>query len=162
MEKKDLEMVREWRNHPNIRQYMYSRHEISPTEHRTWFERSSKDRMQHLLIVEEDGDPVGFVNLTEIGFGGVVNWGFYAAPGAPIGTGRKLGITALHHAFDQLGFRKLCGQVLEFNMRSIAFHKTLGFREEGVLRDQFFDGEKYHAVICFGLLADEWLREHGK
>jgi UDP-4-amino-4,6-dideoxy-N-acetyl-beta-L-altrosamine N-acetyltransferase len=51
---------------------------------------------------------------------------------------------------------KLCGQALAFNERSIRFHQNLGFRREGVLRQQHFDGEQYHDVVCFGLLASEW------
>jgi len=32
----------------------------------------------------------------------------------------------------------------------------LGFQREGVLRQQHFDGQQYHDVVCFGLLANEW------
>jgi RimJ/RimL family protein N-acetyltransferase len=45
---------------------------------------------------------------------------------------------------------------LAYNARSIQFHKTLGFQQEAILRDQHFDGERYHHVIGFGLLGHEW------
>ena len=78
------------------------------------------------------------------------------APDAPKGSGRQLGRAALNHAFRQLKFHKVCGQALAYNQRSIQFHQSLGFEQEGILRDQHFDGERYHHVICFGLLSHEW------
>jgi len=152
----DLELVLGWRNHPEVRRYMYTRQEIGLEQHRQWFERASQDPRRHLLVFETDGRASGFVNVGELGSGGIADWGFYVAPGAPAGTGRRLGRAALRHAFDQLGLHKVCGQVLAYNARSLRFHEALGFHREGVLRDQHYDEEHYHDVICFGLLQHEW------
>ena len=152
----DLERVLAWRNHPDVRRYMYTQHEISLDEHQRWFERNLADPSRHLLIFEENHRPLGFVNFNEAGNGGIADWGFYAAPDAPKGSGRQLGSTALNHAFSQLKLHKVCGQALAYNQRSIQFHQSLGFQQEGILRDQHFDGERYHHVICFGMLCHEW------
>ena len=152
----DLEQVLAWRNHPDVRRYMFSQHEITLTEHRLWFERTMQNSNKHLLIFEANHQPQGVVNFSEVGEGGVADWGFYVAPDAPKGSGRQLGSAALSHAFTQLNFHKVCGQALEYNERSIRFHQSLGFQLEGSLRDQHFDGERYHQVNCFGLLCNEW------
>lgn len=152
----DLQRVLAWRNHEEVRRYMYSQHEISLAEHVRWFERASRDASRHLLIFESNAVPLGFINLHQIAPGGVSDWGFYAAPGAPKGTGSQLGRAVLQHAFTQLGLHKICGQALAYNERSIKFHQKLGFQREGVLREQHFDGQSYHHVVCFGLLATEW------
>jgi UDP-4-amino-4,6-dideoxy-N-acetyl-beta-L-altrosamine N-acetyltransferase len=152
----DLECVLAWRNHPDVRRYMYTQHEITPDEHQRWFERTLPDPKKHLLIFEENHRPLGFVNFNEVENECIVDWGFYAAPDAPKGSGRQLGRAALSHAFTQLKFHKVCGQALAYNERSILFHQSLGFQQEGILRDQHFDGERYHHVICFGLLCHEW------
>lgn len=152
----DLMRVLAWRNHPDVRRYMYTQHEINPTEHQLWFESSLLDKKKHLLIFEINQNPVGFVNLNENGGNGMASWGFYLAPDAPQGSGLQLGRAALNHAFIQLNLKKLNGEALSYNHRSIQFHKRLGFREEGTLRDKHFDGEHYHHVICFGLLCQEW------
>ncbi len=157
----DLNVVLTWRNHPDIRRYMYTQHEISIEEHRAWFERASKDSHKHLLVFEIDEKPQGFVNITELSSSGVAEWGFYIAPDAVKGTGRQLGKAALEFAFNNLNLHKVCGQALAFNERSIQFHHSLGFQQEGTLRDQHYDGENYHAVICFGLLSNEWQPEDG-
>ncbi len=152
----DLERVLAWRNHPAVRLYMYTQHEINFDEHQRWFERRLKDPKSHLLIFEVDQQPFGFVNFTKTGNGSSADWGFYLAPDAPKGSGRQLGLVSLNLAFTKLNLHKVCGEVLAYNNRSILFHKALGFQQEGTLRDKHFDGECYHNVICFGLLSHEW------
>lgn len=152
----DLALVRQWRNHEDVRRYMYTQHEITLAEHQHWFERAAQDNRRHLLIFELESTPLGFINLHEISTGNVADWGFYISPDAAKGTGRQLGCTTLDYAFGALKLHKVCGQALAFNERSIRFHHALGFQQEGVLRDQHFDGNNYHAIMCFGLLAHEW------
>lgn len=152
----DLMSVHGWRNHPNVRRYMYTQHEIPFDEHSRWFECASQDPSRHLLIYESEATPMGFINIHQIAAGGIADWGFYAAPDAPKGTGKRLGQAALQYAFSVVGVHKLCAQVLRYNERSIRFHGNLGFQQEGILRQQHFDGHHYHDVVCFGLLANEW------
>lgn len=152
----DLELVLNWRNHLDIRRYMYTQHEISLAEHTSWFNKVSKDSSYNLLIFEVDSEPLGFVNIHQIAQGGIADWGFYTSPAAPKGTGSKLGEQALDYAFNTLKLHKICGQALDFNLASRKFHKRLGFKEEGILEQHHFDGLKYHDVICFGLLASEY------
>ena len=157
MVREDLTRVLAWRNHPEVRRYMYTRHEIGLDEHTRWFERASVDPARHLLIFERDGLPLGYVQFHRVAPGEIADWGFYVAPDAPGGTGRHLGECALDHAFGALKLHKVCGQALAFNERSIQFHLRQGFRQEGRLREQHFDGREYHDIVCFGLLAAEWL-----
>lgn len=152
----DLEQVLAWRNHPEIRRYMYTTHEIGQVEHRAWFERASTDPRKHLLIFEIDAKPLGFVNLVELNAHGIADWGFYVATDAPKGTGLKLGQAALKYAFETLRLHKVCGQALDFNERSIKFHERLAFQQEGMLRDQHFDGGRYRSIVAFGILSQEW------
>lgn len=155
MNANDLEMVLSWRNHADIRRYMYTSREIGWSEHQAWFEKASKDPLRHLLIYEENGAALGVVNLHEIAPGGIADWGFYTRPEAPKGTGSKLGAATLKYAFTDKGFHRLYGEVLSSNQSSISFHERLGFRLEGVLREHFYDGKEYLDIMCFGLLADD-------
>lgn len=149
-------MVLLWRNHPDICRYMYTQHEISLAEHTAWFERIRADENTHLLLFEIDNTPLGFVNIHQKEPGSIADWGFYLAPEAPKGTGSKLGMAILAFVFEELCLHKLCAQALGYNHKSIRFHRRLGFSLEGVLRHQHFDGQHYHDVYCFGILASEW------
>lgn len=152
----DLDLVLSWRNHPNIRQYMFTKNEITPEEHRQWFEKSLQDAGRYLLIFQIDECPLGFINFDKSKEGANAEWGFYVSPNAPKGTGQKLGLAALNFGFGELDFHKIYGKVVEFNKKSIQFHLNLNFKQEANLREHFFDGNHYHDVVCFGILRNEW------
>lgn len=152
----DLPMVLAWRNHPAVRSCMLTQHEISQDEHRNWYERVKGDQTRQQLIVIDSADPIGFVQFNPVCQGGIADWGFYARPDAPKGSGTKLGHAALGYAFKKLGLHKVCGQTIDSNVASIAFHQKLGFAEEGRLREQQRIANNYHTIFCFGLLAKEW------
>ncbi len=158
----DLEAVRKLRNHVEVRRFMFSSHEISQKEHAFWFEGSSADEKTTLLIFELDKMFCGFVQFKETIHKKVADWGFYLSPEAPKGTGQKLGMLALTYGFQTKKFRKICGQVLHTNRKSISFHQSLGFTQEGVMRDHYFDEKNYQDLVCFGLLRNEWhfFQEH--
>ena len=152
----DLSMVLSWRNHPDVRRYMLTQHEITLQEHCNWFDLVQHDKTRQQLIVLDDSAPLGFVQFSSVNHGGIAYWGFYARPDAPKGSGRKLGQAALKYAFNDLGLYKVCGQAIESNVASIEFHQKLGFTEEGRLREQQRIEGIYHTLFCFGLLAKDW------
>jgi len=158
MTEADLPIVWGWRNHDDIRKFMLTQDLIALDVHRNWFEKSSKDPTRHLLILDQDEQPSGFMNIKVDPSNNSADWGFYAAPGAPKGTGTLMGKAAITYAFQNLGVNKICGQVLDFNEPSLRFHEKLGFQKEGVLRDQARINNTYHALVCFGLLKREWLQ----
>lgn len=155
----DLSMLLGWRNHPDVRRFMFTQHEISLDEHRKWFEKASQEVNRRLLIVECEQQPIGYVQFSNVTEGGVSDWGFYARPGAAKGTGRKLGVLALNYAFKSLNLHKVCGQAIEGNKASIAFHLSMGFALEGELREQQRIEDTYYSVFFFGLLASAWQPE---
>ena len=156
MNEADLLVVLPWRNHPDVRRYMYTQHEITLAEHCSWFARATENPHKHLLIFEVDGSATGFVNLSCQPNERIADWGFYLAPGSAKGHGTALGKTALDYAFDRLQLHKVCGEAIDYNERSVRFHQRLGFQLEGTLRDQHFDGQNFHAVLRFGLIHTEW------
>lgn len=157
MSKNDLNYVLAWRNHPDIRRFMLSQHEISTAEHRTWFDRASRDDTCVLLVIEEDGQPRGCVIFSGVQKNATADWSFYSAPGNPAGSGRRICSTALDFAFRELELHKVAGQVLDFNRASICVHLRLGFKQEGNLRQHSVINGVHHDLVCFGILSAEWI-----
>lgn len=155
----DLLSILEWRNAPEVREHMYSKHIISEAEHRSWYERMKLDPQSIWYMHEdENGKPDGVVYFTDYSKNNKNSfWGFYASPNAPKGTGSKLGMEALDEAFNFLNLHKLNAEVLASNLPSLGLHKKLGFRKEGVFRDFHYDGARYIDVIRLGILSSEWL-----
>ncbi|WP_240967359.1 MULTISPECIES: UDP-4-amino-4,6-dideoxy-N-acetyl-beta-L-altrosamine N-acetyltransferase [Pseudomonas] len=152
----DLPLLLDWRNDPAINRYMFNQRPIQLAEHIQWFCRAAQDPKYTLLIYENNSTPLGHINFTEKPDSGIAEWGFYIAPDAPRGTGSSMCTAALRMAFLEIKLRKISAQVLAYNERSLHLHQKLGFQQEGVLRDQHFDGNHYHSIHCFGLLAQEW------
>lgn len=152
----DLDMLLAWRNHIDVRRFMYTQHEISIKEHMNWFASVRSNPKKCLLICEQDSEPLGFASLSVHDHGRVADWGFYLAPHAPRGMGQHLAGAVLAHAFNVLGVHKLCSEALAYNEKSTKFQEGLGFLREGLLRDQYYDGSNFVDVIRFGLLYAEW------
>lgn len=149
----DLPMVRAWRNHPKINDFMCSQNFISESEHQQWFEESLTNTLKFLYIYEESERAMGFIQLQKKSFeSAVYGWGFYIDPTAPKGTGFKMTSLALQKAFKELSAHKLCAEVLGFNQASIQLHLRLGFDQEGVLKQHHFLNGQYSDVHFFGKL----------
>ena len=158
MQQDDLELVRSWRNHPDVRCHMLTQHEISAEEHAQWFSRVQQDPQRHVVLVHEHQQPLGLAHFTPVNPHGVVDWGFYLVPQAAKGSGSKLARMALDYAFKQQGWHKVCGQVISINAASRRFHLKMGFTLEGVWREQVWIHREWLSLWCYGLLADDWKR----
>lgn len=153
----DLPMLLAWRNHPDVRRFMYNQHEIHHEEHQNWFAKVSQDPSRAALFYIEGNTPLGFCQFTT--YQKRADWGFYLAPDAPKGTGKRLGKAALDFAFLERQWQKVSGEALGYNKPSIKFHNKLGFTEEGRLREHAEVDGQFYDVICFGLLRSEWLAQ---
>lgn len=154
---KDLEKILSWRNRPEVRLFMYSTHEITLEEHLRWFEKVKSDPTKSFIICCVDDCPVGFVGLTNINqVQGTADWGFYSGVVGQRGLGNGIGYIGLNHAFEVLKIRKLNGEVLDYNEKSIAFHKKMGFQVEGLFKAHHLYEGQYRDVYRFALFASEW------
>jgi UDP-4-amino-4,6-dideoxy-N-acetyl-beta-L-altrosamine N-acetyltransferase len=160
MMKADLELVLAWRNHPDVRQHMYTQSEISFKEHSRWFKGACIDPRRHLLIFEVDAVPQGYVNFRFDAVGEAV-WGFYLAPGAPKNTGSLLGVSATDYAFGNLGLGRLWGEVLSENLASQNFHLRQGFMLESNLPEKTVGEQMICNVRRYLLTRDAWSARQG-
>lgn len=157
IKQQELELMLGWRNAPNVRANMYTRHEISMDEHLAWWARTQQRDDQRYFMYEADEIPLGIVGFNGIDRTGEnSSWAFYASPEAPKGTGSKMEFLALDCAFDELGLHKLHCEVLAFNAPVIKLHQKFGFSVEGILREHHKIDEDFVDIYRLGLLASEW------
>ena len=156
----DLALVRQWRNHPDVRSYMFNQQVINAKEHEQWFLDKSKDSSQHLLIYEDQGNSQGFLSFS-IKENLEADWGFYKAPDAERerGTGKSLGKLGLDYAFKKIGIRKITAQVIDFNLASLKFHEQLGFSKNKIGRNEYLAKNKYYDVHHFNISAGPWVNK---
>ena len=156
LESDDLETVLSWRNDPRIRSHMFNSNLITTSEHVAWFKSSKLKSNCCLLLVLKEDIPFGFAQFHISHCEAVADWGFYVDPNGPKGQGRTLGRSILSFGFNELNLHRITGRVLSSNIKSIAFHRRLGFTNEGKLRLHHFTNSGYRDVDIFGLLRSEW------
>lgn len=128
----DLEPVRRWRNHPEVRVQFIFRDVIPPEGHRAWWERVRADPAQRLLIYDgvgavtfKDHDPVARS----------AEWGFFLdidtlrPRGDLFGAWVGLEQAAIRYAFDELRLHRLTCRTLAGNRPVITLHRRNGFVE---------------------------------
>ncbi|WP_088187760.1 UDP-4-amino-4,6-dideoxy-N-acetyl-beta-L-altrosamine N-acetyltransferase [Desulfosporosinus sp. FKA] len=163
LEKCDLERVLCWRNSDRVRGNMFLDHIITREEHFAWFKRIQADNANsRYMIFEFEGKPLGLVKFTDIDSQSArCKWGFYLGEeGLPPGTGLTMGLLGVEFAFYHLKIRKLCSEVLAFNLRSINFHIKLGFSEEGRFIQHIWRNDRYEDIVYFALFKNDWERHN--
>lgn len=156
----ELELILTWRNAPEVRNNMYTRHEISLAEHLTWWNRVQSSSQYRHFMFEQNTDPTGIVAFTDID---TVNchasWAFYTKPKAPKLAGVSMEWLALEYAFNKLDLHKLYCEVLAFNESVIKLHQKFGFQVEGILREHHNISGDFVDIYCFGILKQEWQKK---
>lgn len=153
----DLPMVLDWRNRPAVRELMYTQHVISWDEHAAWFARLEHDATRRYFVCQAGREPVGVVGFSAMSQEhGTAEWGFYTCDPGRRGLGLPMGYLALEEAFTTLGLRKVSGEVLDLNPRGLAYHRRLGFVDEGVRRQHVLVGGSYRDVHLLAMFADAW------
>lgn len=79
------------------------------------------------------------------GFGGI------GASGSRAGLGKEAARQWMKYGWETLRLHKIYLDTLDTDIRNIRINEAIGFRIEGILRDEvFFDG-RYHDVLRMGL-----------
>ena len=155
----DIELVREWRNSPEVSQYMYTEDIITKEQQEKWFKKICKEESCKYWIIKYDNNKIGVANLADIDRrNSKCFWGFYLGNSniRGQGIGAKIEYNVLNFVFEEMKLNKLCGEVFSFNEKVVKMHEKFGFRREGYLRSHILKNGKFHDVVIIGLLSSEW------
>jgi RimJ/RimL family protein N-acetyltransferase len=72
------------------------------------------------------------------------------------GYGTEATTLMVRYAFDTLNLNRVWLHVFEFNERGLRAYEKVGFKREGVLRQNCFRDGRYWDTIVMGVLRDEW------
>ncbi|MFI5275077.1 MAG: GNAT family N-acetyltransferase [Ktedonobacterales bacterium] len=124
------------------------------------FDKHVEDEDKSYFAIEADGKVIGTTELhrwrnRRAGTAGV-GVGIYDRDYLGKGYGRDAIAVLLDWAFRIQNFRRIWLETLARNERAIRCYRSLGFQEEGRLRQHEYSDGAYDDVICMGLLRDEW------
>lgn len=152
----DSELLYDWRNRPEVREFMYSSSEIKIADHKNWFASMLEDPSRRTLIMSAKGIECAIICFTDIRGSMSCSWGFYSGPSAPAGVSMLIELAGLCYAFETLGVNRLHCEVLSGNQQVVNLHKKAGFIQEGCLRKARQTPRGIEDVIIFGMLKEEW------
>jgi len=117
------------------------------------------DKNRPVFSIENlDGDYVGDIRFNAINERhgtfeiGISIWRNYKNKGYAKASVKIL----LAYAFNERRLNKCNVDCIDCNIASIALWKSLGFQQEGVVREEFFLNGTFHNKLLFGLTANEY------
>ncbi len=126
----DLELVRYWRNHPKIAQFMSFREHISEAMQKAWYATINNDRNLY-LIVEWESRSVGLINIKDIDYvekcceSGVFFWDDECLHSD---VPPRASLALCDYAYEALGLKYLRAHVMRTNNRAIRYNKFMGYQ----------------------------------
>jgi ribosomal-protein-alanine N-acetyltransferase len=119
---------------------------------------SDRSHQEYRWIVEADGEPAGTVSVSGISW--QMGYGEIGYQIAEVHQGRGVGKSAvrllLDRAFAPGALRRVMATIAVYNDASRRLVTSLGFTEEGTLRQHFLVGGNAVDEVVYGLLAHEW------
>lgn len=170
LERGDHQITHKWRNDPEIFETLNQpRRFVSEKTEQEWVDKAITENETGVSIrlavcLKEDDKMIGLIQLLHIDMknrsaevttliGEKEYWGQ-----SLIGEARTL---LFEHAFLDLGLERISNKVLDTNMASLRAYEKFGSVREGILRHAAYKNGKYHDMVQFSMLRDEFFSKHG-
>ncbi len=158
VEKESIEQFRKWRNRPELRKYFRQYRELSSTMQNDWYENRvlSDDKQVNFEIRFQD---------TLIGHCGLyyIDWihrhaefGIYIGDDSfrSGGFGSDALRTLVKYGFNDLNLNKIWCEVYT-NNDALGVYRHIGFKNEGVLRQHYYNEGQYWDSTMLSMLKSE-------
>lgn len=175
----NIEQLRQWRNDPELRQWFREYKDITKSKQETWYkERGNNSSPEHVYfqimsLGSENIIGAGEQEYTKeqriknrylIGCCGLhyidfrlrkAEFGIFIAKDRGQGKGKEALKMMCDYGFKELNLHKIWGEIYSGN-ESINVYRKVGFKEDGILRDNFFHNGKYGNSTMMSILENEW------
>lgn len=159
VERVDLPTFVKWINDQEVTQFLELNPPMSLEDEEKWFVNLQKSEDKVFSIDTKEGKLIGNVGLMRL------NWKDWSVLiGIMIGEkefwnqgyGTDAIETLLRYLFDELALNRVYLIADERNARALRCYEKLGFKKEGVLRQNRYKDGVYTNDVMMSLLKDEW------
>lgn len=154
----DAEITLAWRNSERAR-YLNTGSE-TVEQQSNWIKNRPVNEFNYMIELK-DGTPVGMISLINVDMANrnaetsrFLIGEEEAVKGVPAAVEAMKLLYEL--AFDELDLIRIYGTVASNNKLMIKWQKYLGMKEEGRLRNHYYNQDTWNDGICLGLLVDEY------
>lgn len=126
----DIELVRQWRNLPDVKQYMEYQQCVTPIMQQQWYEQLNP-KNDFYFIIEHNTTKIGVINVarinweTKIGECGIFigHQDYQKSPVVAIAV-----LSLLDFAFEQLQLTRTIVKVHNNNKKAVKYNTTIGYK----------------------------------
>jgi len=139
-------LILNWRNHDNVRKWMYNSETILSENHFKFIESLKTSTTNKYFLVMEDEKKIGVIYFTDIdNLKKKAEFGLYANPDIK-GVGKLLMDIICDYAFEKMSYNKLIAEVFDSNKRAIDLYINKNFKP---VQTKIVDKRK---IICMELI----------
>ena len=166
----DLEKTYKWHNDYEIQKMTCGQIRFVSMEiEKNWIMSKTSNNQKDIYLsvcLIENNEMIGLVSINDIDyvnrkciFGGIVIGDKNYRDGIAY---REANSILKAYVFEQLNMHKLTGSCLENHFMSRACMELDGYKKEGILRDEVFKDGKYHNVIIYSLIENDYYQNKTK
>jgi RimJ/RimL family protein N-acetyltransferase len=165
IEREDIPIKTKWMNNPVVRETLILTTPVSVAKTEIWFDRIINDptREDYIIVFKETEEPIGYAGYVKIdrhhskaepfiAIGEEKYWG--------IGLGTEIVHKLLDFGFNEMGFNRLYGFMLDNNPGALRMDMKAGFKQEGILKQDVLLHGEFHDFIMLGITKDVFNKEH--
>lgn len=163
LERADAPALVPWLNDPEVTRFLRAYRPMTLRAEEEFIERAGQGDDIVLGVVLREGDRlIGAAGLSQIDYR-CRRASFGISIGARDEWGKGYGTEATRlvvgYAFETLNLNRVWLHVYEYNGRGLRAYEKVGFRREGVLRQDIFRDGRYWDTITMAILREEWEKQ---
>ncbi|HMP74766.1 MAG TPA: UDP-4-amino-4,6-dideoxy-N-acetyl-beta-L-altrosamine N-acetyltransferase [Kiritimatiellia bacterium] len=155
------ELILRWRSDPVVARELFSPRAPTRAEHLAWLKTLGETRVEFVVMTHPERQPIGTIGLSQIDrYHRTAEYGILLGEPAYRGRGfaRAASEAVLNLAFGTMALHRVGLRVFADNGPALRLYERIGFRHEGVLREQLRGEHGYRDVVIMSLLESEWPR----
>lgn len=165
----DYKRIHAWRMDPGYQTGVASMKRFTSSEtEKKWMEnviaRHEQTKEIRLAIaLNENNEMIGLVSLTKIDLinrNAVINSWIGEVEQRKKGYIQEAHYLIFKYGFQELGLERISATILEGNIASRKSGEKFGYVQEGVLRKAVYKEGKYHNLIAYSVLKDEFYKKY--
>ena len=161
LEPEDAATLQPWANDPEVTRHVLISRPMTLADESAFVERMrTSERDVALAIVLRRGDRL--IGATSLhpgpGYNRSAMFGILIGEKREWGRGYGTEATGLivDHGFETMNLHRIWLHVVSYNARAIRAYEKVGFRQEGVLRQETYREGRYWDTIAMAILREEW------
>ncbi len=160
-ERSDIPKKVEWINNPENNRFLHYDIPICVEKTEKWFDSHFGDESRYDAVIEVDGVPVGTIGLLNIDRkNGKAE--YYIAMGEinykGKGVAKEASRLLLSYGFEDLSLNRIYLFTEIENIVAQKLFEIIGFRKEGIIRQDIYSHGKFVDRIAYGILREDWKR----